>query len=657
MLPQLAPTASSKWSLNAIVEKTPTHPATETLREVHRQLNELRQHVLSPLSNTQQYQKLQATVAGVLGTQEVSRGVLQIDSIDIQPAQINREHVQHIIHVVTLFASHLRRRLSPLTEYKRLFRERFEDREVNLAFALHEEQGVPFPVKGNIKSPLLEGLYFGGMSASGDANEKLDQALQNLLVRRLFDLQGASGPIHITEQDLVEASVATSPSGAFTEGLFAHVEVLHGALAQDDSPMIELRGIAGSNGLELLTRFCHLCPELDAAVQNHQSVLDDQRDAQAIYAEIIHHPQDRLLNVLRRPRLGTYELVFAGTSDLPREQQIWIDDLSIKLVDGHFELRDRRSGRRVIPRLSSAHNYSSNQLGMYQFLATLQDDGSALLAFKWPQALENLPYLPRVELSRCILSRARWILQKADIASLNKASVELDIGSWRTTRKMPRFVTWDIADNRLPIDLDNIASVGLLLDEIIKLDTAILYECPALNAPLEAGLGAVRNQEWIVPLTIQKPIDDQRADELWPGSSTALTARQQLHAEGLILSSTDNYMYLRIYTGCGYADSVLREYIGPVMLEEQANGNIDHWFVVRYQDSFEHLRLRFCGHDQAALLVAMGKRSYNVHARTACYGGYLQMIMFPNYSATVGFLACVSANNCFVRIPGICSSF
>lgn len=629
LLPQLAPTASTKCSLTTIVEKAPIHPATSTLREVHRQLNDIRGYVQSPFSNTQKYQKLQATIADVLGTQEVSRGVLQIDSIDIEPAQIKHEQIQHIIQVVTLFATHLRRKINPLAEYKRLFRERFEDREVNLAYALHEEQGVPFPSKGNVKSPLLDGLQWDGIPVSSESNENPGLSIQNVLVQRLFELRGASGPIYITEQDLIEASTSIPPSGTFAEGMFAHVEVLQGVSPEDELPTIELRSISGSNGLELLTRFCHLSPELNAAVQSHQSALSDSREAQAIYAEIIHHPQDRLLNVLRRPRMSTHELVFAGASDLPREQQIWINDLSIKLVNDRFELRDRRSGRRVIPRLSSAHNYSNNQLGMYQFLATLQDDGAALMAFKWPKALENLPYLPRVELCRCILSRAQWKLQKSDIVALNKASVELDVGSWRATRKMPRFVTWDVADNRLPIDLDNIASVGILLDEIIKLDTTILYECPALNMPLENGLGTIRNQEWIIPLTIQKPILNQITEELSPSNSEALTSSQQLNAEGLILSSTDNYMYMRIYTGSGYSDSLLREYIGPVILQEQADGHIDHWFVVRYRDNFEHLRLRFCGHNQTALLAAMNK--LQMQLQRARQNGLLWKILTDDY--------------------------
>ncbi|PND39483.1 hypothetical protein C1O66_19385 [Paucibacter aquatile] len=608
LLPCLAPTASTACSLDLALAQSPDHPVLAPIREIQQQLHSLRHAADQRQSLVPQYQVLRARIEAQIGAEDLSRGVLQIDTLDARPAPVDAQQLQALLGRIQLLMRHTARPAGALQSYKRLFRERFEDREVNLAYALHPELGLAYPNRGPLVSPLLDGLRLGAPAeadSSGAPGGLLP--LERLLLSRLFG-QGAQGAcIALTEADL--QALPSPPALTLPEGGFAQLSVLPSPPGV--APKFELRGLGGRNGLELIARFCHLSPELSEAAAHYAREHRDEHP-DCIYAEIIHHPQDRLLNILRRPSLATHELVYAGSSDKPREQQLWLSDLSIQLLGDRFVLRERRSGRRVIPRLSSAHNYHARQLGAYEFLAGLQDDDGPWLGFSWPAAVQHLPQLPRVELDGLVLARARWLLDAAQIAALNQAAVSDGLRAWWQAMGLPRYVTWDQHDNHLPVDLDNPASVGLLLDDIIKLPQATLHECLALNAASEHGCMAQHSQEWVLPLR-RRPTPPLPA----PAAESAAAAppasppspvpwnpeRCHLQGEGERHPALEEWAYLRLYTGAGYADRVLREWVAPRLRQARAEGLLSGWFFVRYQDSFEHLRLRVKGRDRAALIA------------------------------------------------------
>ncbi|QPF72136.1 lantibiotic dehydratase [Roseateles sp. DAIF2] len=591
LLPQLAPTAGNGCSLDHALAQSPAHPALAPLREIQARLHALRAEADSAGSLVEPYQALRAAVEAQIGSEDLSRGVLQIDTLDARPAAVDPALAQGLVHKLELLMRHTARRVPRQQEYKRLFRARFEDREVNLAYALHPELGVPYPQRGALVSPLLEGLRLAPATAGEAGMGPALLPLEGLLLRRLFEQGAGGGCIALSEEDLKGLGAAPAPQLA--EGAYAQLGQLPGAPGTE--PKFELRGVGGRNGLELIARFCHLSPALSEAAGHYAR---EHRDAREdwIYAELIHHPQDRLLNILRRPSLASHELVYAGSSDKPREQQLWLGDLSIQLVGDRFLLRDRRSGRRVVPRLTSAHNYSARQLGAYEFLAGLQDEDAPWFGFAWPAAVQALPRLPRVELCGLILVRERWLLEAKQIEALNQAAVAGTVPAWREALGLPRFVTWDQHDNHLPVDLDNLASVSLLLDEIIKLPQVLLHECLALNAAAAQGCFEQRSREWLLPLRqTQKSAQPVEAAPWHPG-------RAALQDEGPRRPCLEDWVYLRLYTGAGYADRVLREHVAPLLREAQAQGLLRTWFFVRFLDDFEHLRLRLQARDRETLV-------------------------------------------------------
>src|SRR6185503_4797375 len=107
----------------------------------------------------------------------------------------------------------------------------------------------------------------------------------------------------------------------------------------------------------------------------------------------VHLPQGRTGNVLSRPVLRDYEIPFLGRSGAPPENQIPLTDLQVTVTEQRIVLRSERLGREVIPRLTSAHNFTFG-LGIYRFLCGLQgQDVIVGLAWNWG-ALEAAAFLP-----------------------------------------------------------------------------------------------------------------------------------------------------------------------------------------------------------------------------------------------------------------------
>src|SRR5207237_1424324 len=147
--------------------------------------------------------------------------------------------------------------------------------------------------------------------------------------------------------------------------------------------------------------------------------------------------------VLARPVVRAYEIPYLGQASVPPERQISVADLRISVAGERIILTSTRMGRRVIPRLTSAHNYQISQ-GIYHFLCSLQSYGTAGdLAWDWGP-LRDAPFLPRVVSGRLVLSRARWQARQQELKSLGQTGGPgrfRAMQAWRGTRGLPRWVT------------------------------------------------------------------------------------------------------------------------------------------------------------------------------------------------------------------------
>lgn len=471
--------------------------------------------------------------------------------------------------------------LTNLDEHKRLFGERFGEREVPLVLALHSEIGIPFPSQTKAISDLLEGLQLGGRYGERQHRHNLARA-QVLTACLERTIRTGENVIEITDADIDQIKRGAAPPPPVDEGLFSLV-----TLTGNDSgkSRFVVNMVAGRSGAEMLGRFTAIDEQLSTKVKDMLRQ-QEEADPDYIYAEINHHAGGRLNNILARDTLRDYEIVCLGTSSLDSEHQIHLSDLMLRLENGQYRLRSKRLNKDIKPRMTTAHNYSYATHGTYHFLCSLQwQERPSMGAFQWPDAFATIQRLPRVCYRNSIWALARWRFTKSDADALTRVAGDVDaMQAWRAARALPRFVTLDFGDNCLPVDLDNPVLVQMLLEEIRGGDRWELTESAALNDNWEDG--QTYSKEVMVPFAVRPATPREQAPSL-PRIPVETGHRPGVFPPG------SEWSFLKIYGGPLLADALLAETIAPILKRAHQDGQIDSWFFIRYTDPEPHLRVRF----------------------------------------------------------------
>jgi thiopeptide-type bacteriocin biosynthesis protein len=370
-----------------------------------------------------------------------------------------------------------------------------------------------------------------------------------------------------------------------------------------------IQGVAGPSGASLLGRFCHGHRDLTDLVVGHLRAEEALRP-DAIFAEIVHLPEGRLGNILCRPVLREHEIPYLGRGGASDEAQISVSDLVVSLEGSRVVLRSRRLGREVVPRLTSAHNYRTG-LATYNFLCSLQSQGSDAVGWTWSALEHVMPHLPRVTLGRSILSLAQWNLQQSDIEVLDQrtpAARFREAQALRRRLELPRWIGVVDADNVLTVDLDNVVDVDSMVSLVRKRAHASVQETfPTAEELCAIGPEGAFTHEIVVPFVRRSTVAAPPA--VAPRSGPAPSSRRLPRS----FAVGSEWLYAKLYTGTATADRVLTEVVAPFVEESLEEGDADSWFFLRYSDPRWHLRVRL--HGDPARLTA--KAIPRLHRLTA----------------------------------------
>jgi hypothetical protein len=410
---------------------------------------------------------------------EISR-LFQVDLIrPASFASLGRDLADEVVRGVAVL-----RRLAPriepgeLDRFRTAFADRYEQREVPLAEALDEETGVGSALGDSASrdvSALLGGLDFPAPSIESTVWSRREATL----LHRVGETLVAGGhELTLTPGDI--EAMASDDGAPLPDAWSALATIVRpcGETANGAGVRVMLHHSSGPSGAPLLGRFCHGDPALLAAVRDHLRA-EEALDREAVFAEVVHLPHGRTGNILLRPELRQYEVPYLGRSGVPADRQIPIDDLTVALSDGRFVLRSRRLGRRVVPRLTTAHNFIAGSLTLYRFFCLLQSDGRLpWCGWSWG-ALASLPFLPRVTFGRLVFSRATWRVTRDEARPLITASGAARfaaVQAWRVSRRLRRWILLVEHDNLLPLDLDNVSAVDELVRQLKDRESAVLME-------------------------------------------------------------------------------------------------------------------------------------------------------------------------------------
>ena len=471
---------------------------------------------------------------------------------------------------------------SALDEFKHRFYLRYEAEEVPLAFALDHELGVGFGDTSTLgvgNAPMLDSLSLSGRAKDQDA--VLTNWQLFVLNRYTEALRHGQSEIVLTDEDLrkmgnPQEAMRTLPSSFYAFGTLLAPST--NSIDHDDYRFV-LTSYRGPSAVNLLSRFGESDPSL-AQQLNQCARLEEASHPDVILAEIVHFPEARAGNICHRPALYQYEIPYLGRASVAPDYQIPLSDLYLSVRNDRLVLRSKRLNKRVIPRLSNAHNFVGG-LPVYQFLSTLQyQDAYLNLTWNWG-LLTQQAYLPRVRYRHIILSRATWQLTADQLKTGNLTEVRrrlLELGL------PPQFVIVQ-GDNELRIDANTDVSLTLLLQELRRAGAVRAIEC--LTSPEQCPVRDKEGKVYAHELVL--PFHNPSAPAYTPIDSATTDMPQRRFSVG------SEWLYLKIYAGEKASDSLLVDQLYPAIQELLQQQTIQQFFFVRYKDQDPHLRLRFRG--------------------------------------------------------------
>lgn len=482
----------------------------------------------------------------------------------------------------------------PLERFKKAFTDRYETKEVSLLEVMDVESGLGYGNAGpGDINPLIDDLP----ARNPDSGAVLPWNKHTALLLRLLQKARETGAyeLRLTDADLQD--LAEPNWNDIVDSFSVLFKVHPNPEDATAAPQVYINIVNGPSN-RLLGRFTHLNPEIDAFVRQ----IADEENANhpdAILAEVAHLPESRLGNVLLRTHIRDYDIPYLAHSTLPPENQIPLQDMTVRVEDNEIILYSKTLNKRVIPVMSNAHNYTSNGLPVYQFLCDLQYQGKRSgMQFGWGVLAQEAKFLPRVSYENLIFSRASWQLSAGDLKPLHNLKRDEDVvakvHAWKNQWNIPDRALVVRGDHELFVDFNNHLCVQSFLHEVKNKGGVTIAEFLFDST----GGGMVRDNAGhsyaheIVAVFTKKPA----ATQIRP---PAARLEQPRIKRSFPIGS--EWLYFKLYCGVKTADAILAQHIRPLTDLLQHRSWVDHWFFLRYNDPNAHLRLRLRLNDARAL--------------------------------------------------------
>jgi lantibiotic biosynthesis protein len=455
-----------------------------------------------------------------------------------------------------------------LESFKKAFARKYEGQTLPLLEVMDAQFGIGY---GGLDRPKVT---YGFSSVGYRSSQPHEQAfIENeplaLVLKQWHNQSHGDSEIHITDEDL-EGLKRPDPASQPPS-----ISVLFRTL--DDKIVIESAG--GPSALPLVGRFS----VFNEIYQHGKSIAqrEQQLNKDIIFAEIAHLCNLHTANINRRAHFYDYEIPVLTHSTVCENRQIQLSDLLVTVKDNSVVLLSRKLKKIVIPRLSSAFNYTKNDLPIFRFLCDLQNQGlKTHLSFSLSKLVPGLSYYPRVVYKSCILQLAEWHLFAPALQV--DGHHECALSTFREKAKLirlSRYFSYTVGDNFLVFDCENDQDLLLFLEEIKGRKNIVLKEFPFIGQEgARTETGASLLTQFLASLVLEK--------EVYPLSGM----RRPAHV--IKQSDTKDWIYFKVYCHPLSSDMVLTKYLFPLVEELKKQKLITRWFWIRYNDPEYHLRFR-----------------------------------------------------------------
>lgn len=503
----------------------------------------------------------------------ISERLVNHGKIDLNPLK----HVSEFISFMN--AQGLESKFDDLCAFKEKFIKRFGQSEIQLSLAMDPEAGIGYGSleHADVDSDLIDALKSETISTG---NKSLNYTpLHGFLLNKLI----YRGPIRLEE--FKEAKQETKINLPNTMSVIYHLF--------DDKPVILALG--GCTATSLLGRFS-LASQAVTDIGNTIVALEERANQDVIFFDIAYQAEKTIDNVNRRNSLYSHELPILTWSCI--DGSLDLNDMLISVQRSEIVLTSRRFGKRIVPRLASAYNYSRSDLAVYRFLCDLQHQKlKTNLAFDPQDFFPDLDFYPRVLFKDIIVSPAKWKFHR-DVVMCGtveeKGNALNRLKTWLNKRGIENQFKAGLADQTLCFDTQKDWDLLSFIDFTRQQKLQEFYISEALiqkSSSVKDEAGSNYHAEFVVNLYHEHNIYGITKPTTWPKLTTEMLQDSQLPG--------GEWLYFEIYCHQLRLNDILVNYIQPFIKRNLTHIKI--WFFIRYNDPAPHVRLRLKLKQSAAL--------------------------------------------------------
>ena len=300
----------------------------------------------------------------------------------------------------------------------------------------------------------------------------------------------------------------------------------------------------------------------------------------AVEAELVYRALPRRSNnVALRSHPFEYEVALAVPTGSSEVERISPAELFVTIRNNRFFIFSPRLGREVRCHETHLLNVYTHGSPLARFLTMVSQEGKLRMRGLDTESLGPLPFIPRLTYGRCVLSPAKWFVERKALIGRDD-DIHATLTRLARDRALPRWIVLVENDNWLLIDVTSAVGREILASQSASGAGAYVCLQEALPAPDEHWLESPQGRhaaEFVFNLRL--PSVPPRSEGPVPLIHTRPEA-----AEG--------WLYAKLYCGTTRLDHVLRGDVAVLVEDLRARGLLRSWFFVRYRDTRTHLRLR-----------------------------------------------------------------
>ncbi|WP_343587328.1 lantibiotic dehydratase family protein [Flavobacterium sp.] len=465
-----AVTVNNEWKrvLSILKKFSKTNLETEALENLQSCLSDL-DKTLVPSSEV--YNKIIHIVEN-LGTDFEEKHLFQTDLNTTTSDNSLDIHIQKKTLQAIYFLNGIQPKtnLENLENFKKAFIRRYEHAEMPLTTVLDTEIGIGYVQdrEMNDTHEILDSFSFKGKTSK--EKKEIWTEFDFILQKKLHDS-------YIKNEKIIPLRENDFP---YFDNNLKNTPVTFSVIIEvSDDKEIAITSSGNISASKLLGRFCNGNKDIynlvKEIIRKEDTYYNDK-----ILAEIVHIPESRTGNILKRPSLRKHEISYLSQSGVSLENNLDLDDLYISVKGDRVILRSKKFNKEILPCLSNAHNFSKNALPIYHFLCDMElQNIKPIFRFNWGVLENHYSFFPRVIYKNIILSKAKWKIKNEEIKFLDNfesSKLEEEFTNWRNLKNIPRFVNWTNFDNTLLFDFESPICISLFLKSVKNKETFFLEE-------------------------------------------------------------------------------------------------------------------------------------------------------------------------------------